>query len=248
MLRGGDEGNAVFVQDFKERIKIPVASREAVDLVNDHNLDELFLDVMDQLLDGGAVKRSSGLTRIFIGFKDSPALGLLTFDIGEAAVALIVERGISLCRGPLIDGYAGINSAINEFVFLLFSVHGVFYPLKAKKGSHFKGAFLSQAAGDFRPTGQDRLQHFSIKRRLSIKTARPDLAHSIFVIRGAKRERARGKAQAVYRFFVWAFLENAFTFFCRSLENLLRSWDHSGSGFLESSVKYVLQAGDILLP
>ena len=80
-----------------------MTSRETVDLVNDDNLDEFFLDVMDQLLDGGTIKRSSRLTGVFIGFKNSPALGLLTFDIGQAAIALIVERRISLCRGPLID-------------------------------------------------------------------------------------------------------------------------------------------------
>ena len=104
-----------------------MTSREAIDFVNNDNLDEFFLDVMDLLLDGGAIKRSSGLARVFIGFKDSPAFGLLAFDIGEAAITLIVECGISLCRGSFIDGYASINSAINELVFFRFWVHAIYY-------------------------------------------------------------------------------------------------------------------------
>ena len=110
-----------------------MASSEAVDLVNNDNLDKFFLDVMDQLLDSGAVKRSSGLARVFIDFKDAPALGLLTFDRGEAAITLIVERGISLCCSPLIDGDTRINGAINELVVLLFSVPGTILPIKHKK-------------------------------------------------------------------------------------------------------------------
>ena len=110
-----------------------MTSREPVDFVNNDNLDELFLNVMDQLLDGGAVKRSSGLARVFVGFKDSLALGLLTFDIGKAAITLIVERGISLCRGPLIDGYTSINSAIDKLVFFRVWVHTTCYQFSAKK-------------------------------------------------------------------------------------------------------------------
>jgi len=117
MLGGGNEFDVIFIENFKKGVKILVVAGEAVDLVDHYSLDALPLDIFDKLLQRGTVKRAPGLSRIFINLEDLPSEGFLALDVSDAAIALVIERGIRLRFRPLVYRDPCINRAINSIIF-----------------------------------------------------------------------------------------------------------------------------------
>ena len=84
---------------------------EAVDLVDDHHVDQPVLDVLQQPLQAGPFQRAAGDAAVVILIADQhPALGPLAGDVGLAGLALGVEA-VELLLQPFLGGFAGVDGA-----------------------------------------------------------------------------------------------------------------------------------------
>ncbi|MEI2757102.1 MAG: hypothetical protein V9F46_11700 [Chitinophagaceae bacterium] len=85
--------------------------REAVDLVDDHHVDQPVLDVGQQPLQAGALQRAAGDAAVVVLIADQhPALGALAGDVGLAGLALGIER-VELLLQPFLGGFPGVDGA-----------------------------------------------------------------------------------------------------------------------------------------
>lgn len=116
VLGCGNEFDVVLVENFEKGVEILVVAGEPVDLVDDNGLDALALDIFDKLFQGSTVERSPGLSGIFIDLEDLPSEGFLAFDVRNAAITLVIERGISLCLRPLVHRDPRIDRTIYSLI------------------------------------------------------------------------------------------------------------------------------------
>jgi hypothetical protein len=84
---------AVAIEDLDQPGEIHQGTAEAVDLVNDHNVDALCLDVGQQPLECRALQRRARNAAIIVAIMDKqPAFGFLAGDVGLAGLALRIKR------------------------------------------------------------------------------------------------------------------------------------------------------------
>src|SRR5208283_1435470 len=104
-----DEGDPMSVEQLDELGEIHERPGQAIDLVDDDDVDPLFADVGKQSLQGRAVQASAGEAAVVIALPDQlPALMGLTLDVRLGGLALSLE-GVELLiqsavsRDPRVD-------------------------------------------------------------------------------------------------------------------------------------------------
>ena len=111
LLGDRDEGDPVALEHLDHAREVGERSRQAIDLVDHHDVELAGLDVGEQPLQGRAVHvaaRVGGIV-VVIGERD-PALGALAHDVGMTGIALGVD-GVVLLVEPLLRGLAGVDGA-----------------------------------------------------------------------------------------------------------------------------------------
>ena len=92
VLGDRDERHGVLVEQLDQLCEIGERPGQAVDLINDDNVDLLGPDLRQQPLQGGAVERSTGECAVIVAVVDRvPALMRLALDVGLAGLALRIE-------------------------------------------------------------------------------------------------------------------------------------------------------------
>jgi hypothetical protein len=88
----------MLVEEFHQLGKVGERAGQPVDLIDDDDVDLPAADIIEEFLQGRAVKGGAGQAPIIIPSADQPpALVGLTLDVGLASLPLGVE-GIARCR------------------------------------------------------------------------------------------------------------------------------------------------------
>ncbi|MFO1052774.1 MAG: hypothetical protein U1F36_11215 [Planctomycetota bacterium] len=78
LLRDADEGDLVALEEVDQLGEVAQRAAQAVDLVDDHDVDEPALDILEQPLEAGAVRRRAGEAAVVVArVQRDPALALL---------------------------------------------------------------------------------------------------------------------------------------------------------------------------
>ena len=110
-LGDGDEGHAVSVKDLDQLGKIHQRARQAVDLVNDDDIDQPVFDISQQPFQAGTLQRAAGYATVIILIADQhPALGALAGDVSLAGLPLGVQA-VELLLQPFFGGFPGVDGA-----------------------------------------------------------------------------------------------------------------------------------------
>ena len=117
LLGDGDEGAVVGLEDGVELGEVGEGARQAVDLVDDHDVDPAVLDVPEHLLKGGTVGVAAGEAAVAVLLDEGPAVALLALDVGERGVPLRVERVVGLFEA-LFGRLAHVDGAAPDGRFL----------------------------------------------------------------------------------------------------------------------------------
>jgi len=81
------------VEQLDELGEVGERAGQAVDLVDNHDIDLALADIRKKLLKGGAIYRPAGDPSIIIvGFDELPAFVGLALDVGLRRLALGIER------------------------------------------------------------------------------------------------------------------------------------------------------------
>ena len=130
------------LEDVDHSREVSQRSRQAIDLVDHHDVDPAGLDVGQQPLERRPVHVATGEGGIVVvvGHRN-PALRALAGDVGVAGVTLGVD-GVVLLVEPLVGGLAGVDgaaqAALQSFAhrrppcfFGFFCLAGAFTPKKS---------------------------------------------------------------------------------------------------------------------
>ena len=99
------------LENLDQLREIHERTRQAVDLVDDDDVDGARLNVGHQSLKGRALEGSAGVAAIIVAVADQePALGALARYIGLAGLPLGIQR-VELHVEALLAGFAGIYRA-----------------------------------------------------------------------------------------------------------------------------------------
>jgi hypothetical protein len=112
----------------------------SVDLIDHDDVDLAAADILQELLQGGAVEGGAGQASIVIAGPDqSPPLVGLTLDIGLAGLALGVER-IELEIEIMFGGFTGVDRAAESLPRRVWSHRPASVrPRRPKKRYPFQG-------------------------------------------------------------------------------------------------------------
>ena len=111
LLGDRDEGDALPVEHLHQLGEVHERAAEAVDLVDDDDVDRAGLDVGQQAAQCRPFQRAAREAAIIVAVGDEePAFRLLAGDIGLARLALGIE-GVELHVQPFLGGLAGVNRA-----------------------------------------------------------------------------------------------------------------------------------------
>ena len=106
-----DEGHALPVEHLDQLGEVHERAAEAVDLVDDDDVDPAGLDVGEQPLQRRALQRAAREAAIVVVVRNQgPAFGLLAGDIGLASLPLGVEA-VELHVEPFLGGLPGVDRA-----------------------------------------------------------------------------------------------------------------------------------------
>src|SRR5437773_2661721 len=104
-----DERHTLGVEDLDQPGKIGERPGQAVDLVDDHDVDPASLDVGEQALQRWPLDVATREPAIVVaGSGQYPALVTLAADVGLAGFALRLER-VELLLEPFLGGFAGVD-------------------------------------------------------------------------------------------------------------------------------------------
>ena len=110
-LGDGHEGDVVALEHLDQLGEIHQRAGQAVDLVDDHNIDQPILNVGQQALDCWAIESATGDAAIIVLIADlHPAFRTLAGNIGLARLALSIER-VELLLETFLGRFSGVNSA-----------------------------------------------------------------------------------------------------------------------------------------
>jgi len=92
-LRDRDERHPIGIEQFDQLGEIGQGARQAIDLVDDNDIDAMGANVSEELLQGRAVGGSAGETAIVIAGTNQGPTGMgLTADISLRRIMLRIER------------------------------------------------------------------------------------------------------------------------------------------------------------
>ena len=101
----------MLVEGLDELREVGKRARQAIDLIDDDNVDLAQSDVREERLQGRALQGAAGETAVVIALgTEPPALVRLRLDIGLGCLALGIER-IELLLEPMLGGFAGVDRA-----------------------------------------------------------------------------------------------------------------------------------------
>jgi hypothetical protein len=101
----------MLVEQLDELREISERARQAIDLVDDDDVDPAVSDGGEEGLEGRALQAAARETAVVIALgTEPPALMGLRLDIGLGCLALCVER-IELLLEPMLGGFAGVDRA-----------------------------------------------------------------------------------------------------------------------------------------
>ena len=110
-LRHRDERDAAGVEAFDQFGEVGQRAGQPVDLVDHDHVDPAFLDIGEQLLQGGPLHRAAGEAAVVIAIAQKrPAFVRLAPDKSLRCLALVVE-GVEVLFEPGVGGDAGIDRA-----------------------------------------------------------------------------------------------------------------------------------------
>ena len=113
LLGDGDERDVVLIEKFDQLGKIGERTGQAIDLVDDDDVDLAGADIVQQTLEGRAVGIATGEAAIVIFGPDQGPAGMgLTADIGLRGIILGIE-GVEVVLQPLFGRDPGIDRAAN---------------------------------------------------------------------------------------------------------------------------------------
>ncbi len=115
LLGDRDERDTVLVEQFDQLGKVGQRAGQAIDLVDDDDVDLAGSDIVQQPLQGRAVGVAAGEAAIVIFGPDQGPAGMgLASDIGLRRIVLGIE-GVEVLLQPLIGRDPGIDRAANLF-------------------------------------------------------------------------------------------------------------------------------------
>jgi len=110
LLSDGDKGHLVPLEHLDQPSKVGEASGQAIDLVDDHDVDLIGHDVVHEALERRPLHVASGVAAVVITIAyRGPPFGPLAHDVGLPGLALRIERIEGLVqafvgRHPRVDG------------------------------------------------------------------------------------------------------------------------------------------------
>ncbi len=111
------------VEHFNELRKVHQRARQTVDLVNHHHIDQPVLDVRQQPLQAGALKRTTRNAAIVVLItQQRPTLGALAGNVGLASLALRVQA-VEVAIQPFFGRFSGVDGAA-QFTHKIVGVDG----------------------------------------------------------------------------------------------------------------------------
>ena len=106
-----DEGDAVGVKQLHELGEVGERPGQAIDLVDDHNVDPALSDVSEQLLQAGSVQAAAGEAAVVVMISDqSPSFVGLALDVGLRGLPLSMKR-VELLFEPIVSRDASVDRA-----------------------------------------------------------------------------------------------------------------------------------------
>ena len=106
-----NEGHVIAVEHFDQFGEVGQRAAEAVDLVDNDNVDEPVLNIRHQLLQARAVQCPAGNAAVVILIADEhPALGPLAGDVCLAGLPLGVQA-VEFLLQPFLGGFARVDRA-----------------------------------------------------------------------------------------------------------------------------------------
>ena len=101
----------MLVEQLDELCEIGERARQAIDLVDDDDIDPAVSDSGEEGLEGRALQAAAGETPVVIALgTEPPALMGLGLDVGLGRLALGIER-VELLLEPMLGGFAGVDRA-----------------------------------------------------------------------------------------------------------------------------------------
>ena len=109
LLRDGDEGHPVTIEQLDNLREIHQRPGQSIDLVDHDRIDPMLGDVREEALQGRPLQGSAGQPAIIIaGLDQPPSFAPLAADEGLARFALGVQR-IEVLLQSLFGGFAGVD-------------------------------------------------------------------------------------------------------------------------------------------
>jgi hypothetical protein len=101
----------MLVEGLDELREVGKRARQAIDLIDDDNVDLAQSDVREERLQGRALQGSAGNPAIVVALgAEPPALMGLRLDVRLGRLALGIER-IELLLEPMLGRFAGVDGA-----------------------------------------------------------------------------------------------------------------------------------------
>ena len=102
------------IEQFDQLGKVGQRSRQAIDLVDDDDVNLPGADIVQQSLQVGTIGGPTGISAVVISRPDQGPAGMgLTFDIGRGGIVLGIQR-VELLVEPMLGGDPGIDRAADR--------------------------------------------------------------------------------------------------------------------------------------
>ena len=118
LLGDGHERHAVCLKQFNQLGEIGKRSGQAVDFVNNHDIDLARLNVGEQRLKGRAFEGAAGEAAIVMaGLDQSPSFVGLALDVGFCGLTLGIKR-VEILFKAMLGGLARVDGAAENFTLV----------------------------------------------------------------------------------------------------------------------------------
>ena len=115
LLGDRDKRDAMGIEQLDQLGEVGQRSREAIDLVDDDDVDLPGADIVQQSLQVRAIGRAAGISAVVIAGPDQGPAGMgLALDIGRCGIVLGIQR-VELLVQAVLGGDPGVDGAANRF-------------------------------------------------------------------------------------------------------------------------------------
>ena len=115
LLRDGDEGDLVLVEDLHDPGKIEQRATEAVQLVGQYGVDLTGGNIRQKPLEGGPFQVGAAVAAVIVVLRQrQPALLLLAGDIGLGGFPLGIQ-GVEFLLQAFLGRFAGVDGTAHRF-------------------------------------------------------------------------------------------------------------------------------------